>query len=112
MPLWSPHLTASLWGGEKNLTRGLFFSLRPSFLVQPLLDAAFTLPLPWRFFPASRGRPQSASNLFQHPPSLLPAEMNHTGSFPVLPVPCIVLYHKSNICLWLKTVQAVQKSKK
>ena len=84
-PLWSPHLAASLWGGAKNLTRGVFFSLRPS-LVQPLLNAAFTLPLPWRFFPPSGGRPQGASNLFQHPPSLLAAKMNHTGSFPVLPV--------------------------
>ena len=45
MPLWSPALTASLWGGAENLTRGLCFSLRPS----SWCSDSWMLPSPFLF---------------------------------------------------------------
>lgn len=109
LPLWSPHLAALLWGDHRL---GLFL-LKASFLGQPLLNAAFNLSFPWRFFFLSQDRPQSGSNLFQHPPFLLAAKMNHRGSFQFLSIKLLlILFHiLKAICVWLKTFQTIHKNK-
>lgn len=99
----APVVTASaalLWEGANNLPVWVFGSLRPSFVVQPFVNAAFSLPFP-RSFPPSQNIPEGKQSF---PVSSFPSRSEHESHrlflvFVYKAMTYIVLYHK-NTDVW------------
>lgn len=108
LPLWPPHLAVLLWEGASDLTGWIFGSLRPSFLVQPFLNAAFNLSFSWRVSSLTRHWEQSLP--ISPFPSCSWNELHRFFSvFVYKAIIYIVLYHKSNRCLWWKQFSNTEK---